>query len=310
VITSTGAGEQEKGCRVTGTNPVDLVHDGSELEGAIARENSRLADRTKRLAVVTGAVLVYISVGIALGLNPTAYLLLGVPITAAFQVLVARRPIRSLWLLDARPFRLDPAGWILASFLAAVAAITIVLPGIGADPWVLAYGLLAVVGAIPAAFALRAMDAKAGRALIRSLITVLPVGGGLFVLAAFASRGLGAVADPMGMLRIGVVSFLQYIPLVFVVEEVLFRGALDSYARTSKPDGDWTSAFVVSALWGAWHLPLTFAVSGFAQLPAYLVFHTVQGLLYTRPWRRSGNLAVPGITHAAVDAVRNAFLAV
>jgi membrane protease YdiL (CAAX protease family) len=41
-----------------------------------------------------------------------------------------------------------------------------------------------------------------------------------------------------------------------------------------------------------------------------VVFHVATGVPLTIGWRRSGNLAVPGIAHALIDAVRNALLAV
>ena len=286
-----------------GRSATDALADTPPVDATASR-------RAFRLAIIVAVVMAYVGAGIAFGLNPIAYLLLGVPLTIGFQVLVARRPIRSLWVVDAQSFRIDRVGLIIALALALVAGATLVRPGLASDGWIVAYGVVAMAGAFPAAFALRKMDGVARRALARSLMTVVPVGGGLFVLVAFVSRGLGAIADPVGMLAVGVVSFLQYLPMVFLVEEVLFRGALDVYARSPRPGGDWTSALVVSALWGAWHVPLTFAVSGLSQLPIYVAFHTVQGLLYTTPWRRAGNLAVPGITHATVDAIRNAFVGV
>jgi len=65
----------------------------------------------------------------------------------------------------------------------------------------------------------------------------------------------------------------------------------------------------VSLLWGVWHLPLVVAVSGFSQLPVILGFHLILGLLLTFPLRRSANLAVPGITHALIDAIRDGLAA-
>ena len=50
-------------------------------------------------------------------------------------------------------------------------------------------------------------------------------------------------------------------------------------------------------------------MSGLTQLPISLGFHLILGLLLTFPWRRSGNLAVPGITHALIDAIRDGLAA-
>ena len=46
--------------------------------------------------------------GFAFDLSANAYLLLGIPITVGFQALVARRPLRALWLLQAPPFAFGP----------------------------------------------------------------------------------------------------------------------------------------------------------------------------------------------------------
>ena len=40
----------------------------------------------------------YIALGLVFGLGAEAYLLLGIPITIFLQMLVVRRPLRSLWL--------------------------------------------------------------------------------------------------------------------------------------------------------------------------------------------------------------------
>ncbi|MEO5966139.1 MAG: hypothetical protein ABIR11_11790, partial [Candidatus Limnocylindrales bacterium] len=71
-------------------------------------------DRAGRFAVIAAVVGLWMGVGFALQLTSVPYLLVGIPITIAFQVLVARRPVRALWLLDARPFRLDRPAIALA----------------------------------------------------------------------------------------------------------------------------------------------------------------------------------------------------
>ena len=116
---------------------------------------------------------------------------------------------------------------------------------------------------------------------------------------------LGAtVPDPADALQAFAISLLLYIPMVFVIEEVFFRGALDTYARGPLRTNDGASAIFVSLLWGAWHLPLV-TEQGLSRVAITLGFHLVVGLLLTIPWRRSGNLAVPGVTHALIDAIRD-----
>jgi CAAX prenyl protease-like protein len=43
-------------------------------------------------------------------------------------------------------------------------------------------------------------------------------------------------------------------PVGFVVEEVFFRGGLDTYLHAGEKGFGWSSAVFVSALWGLWHL--------------------------------------------------------
>ena len=107
----------------------------------------------------------------------------------------------------------------------------------------------------------------------------------------------------------GLASFLQYVPVVFLLEEVWFRGVLDSHLhRPGAPRGAF-SAVYVSALWGLWHLPLT-ETHSLPELPTTIVSLLVVdisiGVLLSWAWRRSGNLLVPGSVHALIDAVRNA----
>src|SRR6516165_2904000 len=76
------------------------------------------ASQSRRLIEVTAAVVLWIAIGLALRPSPNAYLLLGIPLTAAFQLAVCRRPLRALWLREAPPFSLDVAGWAMAAALA------------------------------------------------------------------------------------------------------------------------------------------------------------------------------------------------
>lgn len=265
--------------------------------------------RMRRYAVMTAVVGLWMGVGVALNLGAVPYLLAGIPLTVAFQVLIARRPIRSLWLLDRRPFRLDRRGIAIAIALGLLPLYVAMVGIANARILDVGYGLAGLAGAVPAAFALRAMDSVARRALTRSVLTAGVVGALLFLLNTILSRGPGFVTNPAGAIQAFGISFLLYVPMVFVLEEVFFRGALDTYARGPHLSNDRTSAVVVSLLWGLWHLPLVIAVSGLAQLPIILGFQLIVGLLLTFPWRYSGNLAVPGITHALINAIRDGLAA-
>ncbi len=99
-------------------------------------------------------------------------------------------------------------------------------------------------------------------------------------------------------------SALLYFPISFVVEEVSFRGAIDGFVQQRTEGGGWATAFLVSALWGIWHLPIVPHPSiGMAAI--LIVFQTLLGVPLSIAWRRSGNLAAPAAVHAFVDAFRN-----
>jgi membrane protease YdiL (CAAX protease family) len=105
----------------------------------------------------------------------------------------------------------------------------------------------------------------------------------------------------------GLKSMLKYVPVAFVVEEVIFRGMLDSYVHPAQSQKGIWSALFVSVLWGLWHLPLS--VNGQNSL-LFTAFASTTISLWGIPlsifWRRSGNLAVPAFSHAFADAIRDA----
>jgi membrane protease YdiL (CAAX protease family) len=102
---------------------------------------------------------------------------------------------------------------------------------------------------------------------------------------------------------------LLYLPVAFVLEEVFFRGALDSHVYRSGDSHRVVSAAFVAGLWGLWHLPVAVNRASLATaITGLLVIHLVIGLPLSVYWRRSGNLAVPGTAHALIDGVRNTLL--
>lgn len=266
-----------------------------------------LADRIRRSAVIALVVGLWTALGFALELDPVPYLLLGIPFTLVFQVVVARRPIRTMWVRDGRPLRLDRAGMVIAVGLALLPLAVTAMGIAGGRVLDVAYGLVGVVGAVPAAYALRAMDVHARRALVRSVLTAGVVASALFALDAVLRDGV-VVVDPTAATQAFAVSLLLYVPMVFIIEEVFFRGALDPYARGSRHQ-DLGAAVWTSLLWGAWHLPLVMAGADVARIAITIGYHLVIGILLTLPWWRSGNLSVPGLTHALIDAVRDGIAA-
>ena len=112
---------------------------------------------------------------------------------------------------------------------------------------------------------------------------------------------------------VGLEWLLLYIPVVFVMEEVAFRGAIDSHVRhPGESHGvrstlyGIASAFVVSVLWGLWHYPITPHASVIEGVAEVLPLQVAVGPFLSFFWRRSGNLMVPGFVHATIDSVRNA----
>lgn len=260
--------------------------------------------RLARAVIATLVIGGYMAVGFVLGLSADAYLLLGIPITVAFQVLVVRRPLRALWLHDAPALSLTPRS-LVAIVVVAIAPATVAIRGAGqGDPVLVGYGLAAIVGAIGAVYALRAMNRHTARATVRASLA----NGAILVAVMVAFRlATGGFHGSVGAAVLGaVVSVATYLPVVFVMEEVLFRGLLDPYLHGSTPGRDRASALYGSALWGLWHLPVMSVDLGLATIPYLVVIHTALGYVLVSAWRRTGNLAAPGIAHAVADALRNA----
>ena len=82
--------------------------------GRFLTEKSRWTPATavdRRLArAVVGTLVIggYMAVGLAFRLSAEAYLLVGIPITVAFQGLVVRQPLRALWLRGTPPMTSTP----------------------------------------------------------------------------------------------------------------------------------------------------------------------------------------------------------
>jgi membrane protease YdiL (CAAX protease family) len=260
--------------------------------------------RIARAVVATLVVGGYMALGFAFRLGAEAYLLLGIPITIGFQVLVVRRPLRSLWLRQAPPMTFTPRS-IAATVVLAIAPAIVAVGGVrNGDLALVGWGLAAMVGAVGAVYALRAIDRDAVRSTIRTTLITGAVLVGIMVAYRLATGGFhGHLA---AALTTTVISLLTYLPVVFVVEEVLFRGLIDTYLHGSTPGPDRASVLYGSALWGLWHLPVAFLALGVLTIPYLVIVHTTIGYFLVTAWRRTGNLAAPGVSHAVIDALRNA----
>jgi membrane protease YdiL (CAAX protease family) len=159
-------------------------------------------------------------------------------------------------------------------------------------------------GAVGAVYAMRAMDRDAVRSTIRATLITSATLVGIMVTYRIATGGFSG--NLVTAIVTAVMSVATYLPVVFVLEEVLFRGLLDPYLHGSTPGPDRASALLGSALWGIWHLPVMSVALGAFTIPYLVAVHTVLGYVLVISWRRTGNLAAPGIAHTVSDALRNA----
>ncbi len=260
-----------------------------------------------RYALAALAVAAWVAAGFALRTGANAYLLLGVPFTLAFQLGVARRPVRELWFRPAGSAPMPIWAWAVAAAFMVLPAHEILATPAGHEV-LRGWYLCAALGAVPLAASLPRLDANRRSCLWLCLASA----GGIGILLCVASFAFGAhhgAALPHRIL-IGARSFLLYLPVCFILEEVFFRGALDAYV--SQADDSTRSALYVSALWGLWHLPAVAAtgrLDPFLGVVAGLLFvHMLIGRYLSFYWRHSGLLFVPAAAHALIDAVRNALL--
>ena len=276
----------------------DIVRPAGQSASGVA-----LDGRLIRAAVATLIVSGYMALGLAFRLSAEAYLLVGIPITVAFQLLVVRRPLRSLWLRQVPPMRFTPR-LIAAVVVLAIAPAFVAARGVrDGDLALVGWGIAAMAGAVGAVYALRAMDRDGLHSAIRTTLITGAVLVAIMVAYRLASGGFsGNVAAAVMATAISVAT---YLPVVFVMEEVLFRGLIDTYLHGSTPGPDRASALYGSALWGLWHLPVAFLALGVLTIPYLLFVHIILGYFLVASWRTTGNLAAPGIAHAVIDALRN-----
>jgi Type II CAAX prenyl endopeptidase Rce1-like len=244
-------------------------------------------------------------------LGANAYLLLGIPFTVVFQLAVARRPLSALWVRDAGRFRLDRAGLALAAVLMIFPARFFVRQAGAGHVMAAVWSVACLGGALCAAFALRQGSASILRPLLGCLATAGALGIAFFVAAFRFGQGAGRLfslsSHALPLLALVGSRFLLFFPACFAVEEVTFRGAIDTHVHHPGEGRGLGTAVLVGALWGLWHLPIS---SSPAPWPAKVVLltliHASIGVPLSLFWRRSGNLVVPAASHALIDAVRDA----
>lgn len=280
------------------------------------------ASRPRRFLIVTVVVAVYIGLGFLLRLNLAEYQLLGIPLVLVFQWGIQRQPLRALWVRSAPPLRLDTRFfllWVLFSLVPAYEVLTAVTRLNLANAALYGAG---IAGAFGLAYALRAMRAINVRQLGLCLLTAGVVGILPQLLAVLLPSVLhlhigagqpNALGKPAlwPNLQTGAETLLWGLSAGFIIEEVFFRGALDTYLHRGERGTGWLSAIFISALWGVWHLPGQTIRPGhlLSTIVGLLVAQILVGVPLSYWWRKSGNLTVNNTTHAVLDAVRTTLAA-
>jgi membrane protease YdiL (CAAX protease family) len=161
----------------------------------------------------------------------------------------------------------------------------------------------AVMGAWTAAYAIRSFTRETFLQLWICLATAGLAGCAIMTALAFLN---GTTNQPLGSrVLTGLSTLALYIPVQFFVEEVWFRGILDSHLHRPGENRGVLSAIYGSALWGVWHYPISDS-KDLVNLLITIGISVAVGTLLARAWRRSGNLLVPVIAHALIDAFGSA----
>lgn len=263
--------------------------------------------RARRVVEITLFVALWVALGELLDMKPNVYLVFGVPLTIAFQLYVARRPLHEMWVRHAPAFHLTRRDLVWAGALAIVPLITLVqdLSNSAGVPFYL-WDLVTLAATVPCAWALRQFVPRTRRYLLFCLATAGVIGifwtvGLDFLDQAFIAHR--ASDEPSFDLLVFIQYLLLYVPSLFLMEEVVFRGVLDSHVQQPGEHHGLLTATYVSVLWGLWHFP----IRGAESVVALILVMGTTGIFLSIYWRRSGNLGVSGGTHAFVDSVRNAF---
>ena len=262
----------------------------------------------------TSLVLIWMAAGWAFHLDANTYLLLGVPLVAFFQLAVRRQGLQRLWARYAVSFRLDRIGGVIALLLIIVPSRAFLVEGLPTRSGsIILWFVCCLAGTVFAAFALRHQSWETARLALPSFAMVI-WNGCIIMAAAALVTGKSPLVTQAGAISI-LKDFSLYFPVCFVLEEVAFRGAIDShlFQPSMEPQrrSAWVSAFFVSFLWGIWHLPIVPIpnASAFATtLFSVVIVHTTVGVPLSICWRRGGTLVLPAAAHALIDAYRNAVL--
>lgn len=265
-------------------------------------------DRARRYIECLAFVGIWMTIGWAFNLDSDLYLLVGIPLVAAFQLLVRRRPLVQLWVRRSRRFRVSMKPLVIGLMLFPGCVFVeqcVHGPSIPNCLWLLA----SMAGAVGVGYSVRRQKSYRARRAWRSFAAAVVIG--VIVMGyAVAQTGRSRLLNE-GHLATFLQQLALYFPVGFILEEVVFRGALDThvYNRRGRPLHYWASAIFISVLWGLWHLPVIGLGSSLCRNAMSLVLvHVAIGVPLAICWRRSGTLLLPAAAHALIDAYRNTVL--
>lgn len=259
-----------------------------------------------RILIASATVGFWMALGWLLHLDPNSYLLVGVPLLLIFQIFIARRPVTELWLKHPSVFCWSWWGMLVAVPFMIYPVISFVQDWHGSAWSIRLWGMAAIVGAIPLGFSLMNATRLTWTCLLGCFLTAGILGCSMMILGSMASHH--GFKLPRAAWQIALGSFLLYLPICFVIEEVFFRGGMDSFIQREGDNYRWLTAIFLSSLWGWWHLPIISA-ENWAQFIVLAIFfplmHCVTGISFSFYWRKGGSLLVPALVHAFIDSVRN-----
>ena len=271
-----------------------------------------LAHQSARILVAGAVVLFWVLLGHDLHLDPNSYLLVGIPLLVVFQLFVARRPITELWLKHQPAFRLSKLGWVAAVVAMIYPAYSLIegwrVAGLPERIWFIA----ATLGAIPLGFAVGHAPRKTWLVLLVCFAIAGTLGCAEMAVGSMAMHHRwGLPHDAMTTVRIIARNFLLYLPVCFMIEEVFFRGGLDSFMQREGDRHGWLTAVLLSAFWGWWHLAI-FPKTTWMELGVLVIvlplMHLIPGVTFSYSWRMSGSLLAPAVVHSFIDSFRNAVM--